>query len=36
MATGTGKTITALLCLMELLKNNNYLFVILTCPYIHL
>lgn len=36
MATGTGKTITALLCLMELLKNNNHLFVILTCPYIHL
>lgn len=36
MATGTGKTITALLCLLELLKSNNYLFVILTCPYIHL
>lgn len=36
MATGTGKTITALLCLMELLKNNKFFFVIVACPYIHL
>ena len=36
MATGTGKTITALLCLMELLQSIPHLFVILTCPYIHL
>lgn len=36
MATGTGKTITALLCLMELLQSHKHLLVILTCPYIHL
>jgi len=36
MATGTGKTITALMCPMEVLKNNKYVFIILTCPYKHL
>jgi len=36
MATGTGKTITSLSAIIELLKNNNDLFIIIVCPYIHL
>jgi superfamily II DNA or RNA helicase len=36
MATGTGKTIAALLCLIELLQTQNELLVIITCPFVHL
>ncbi len=35
MATGTGKTLTALFCLKEILKDENVLTII-SCPYIHL
>ena len=35
MATGTGKTLTAIFCLKKLLKEENVLTVI-SCPYIHL
>lgn len=36
MATGTGKTFTALGCLNELLAPNESLLCIITCPYQHL
>ena len=36
MATGTGKTFTALGCLNELLKKENKLICIIACPYAHL
>lgn len=36
MATGTGKTITALQCLDEVLKKPNKHIIVLTCPYNHL
>ena len=35
MATGTGKTLTALFCLKKLLKEEKVLTVI-SCPYVHL
>ena len=36
MATGTGKTITALSALAKLREEKDYLFVLITCPYQHL
>lgn len=36
MATGTGKTLTALLCLEKLWQEKKRLAVIIICPYIHL
>jgi superfamily II DNA or RNA helicase len=36
MATGTGKTFTALTALHELLKEKKRLVVIISCPFIHL
>lgn len=36
MATGTGKTFTALGCLSQELKNNEKLLVVISCPYQHL
>lgn len=36
MATGTGKTFTALGCLKNLLKNEEKLITVITCPYDHL
>lgn len=36
MATGTGKTFTALSCLEQVLKIGQRLLVIITCPYQHL
>ncbi|WP_017754069.1 DEAD/DEAH box helicase family protein [Calidifontibacillus oryziterrae] len=36
MATGTGKTITALNSVVELYKETKKLFVIIVCPYQHL
>lgn len=36
MATGTGKTITAILCINELLKTTPNLFVIIVSPFLHL
>ncbi|MDV2884682.1 DEAD/DEAH box helicase family protein [Alkalihalophilus pseudofirmus] len=36
MATGTGKTITALTALSKLWENTNRLAVIIICPYTHL
>jgi superfamily II DNA or RNA helicase len=36
MATGTGKTITALNALVELYNKTNRLFVVIVCPYQHL
>lgn len=36
MATGTGKTFTALGCLKEILKDNTKLITVITCPYDHL
>jgi len=36
MATGTGKTFTALGCLEQVLKIGQRLLVIITCPYQHL
>jgi len=36
MATGTGKTFTALGCLRSLLKNQNKLITIIACPFDHL
>ncbi len=36
MATGTGKTFTALNCIKELLNNNSQLLVVIACPYAHL
>lgn len=36
MATGTGKTFTALGCLVELLKKENRLLIVATCPFTHL
>lgn len=35
MATGTGKTLTALFCLRKVLEEENVLTII-SCPYIHL
>ena len=35
MATGTGKTLTALFCLKKVLEEENVLTII-SCPYIHL
>lgn len=36
MATGTGKTYTALSAIWELIKERDRLFVIISCPFIHL
>jgi len=36
MATGTGKTYAALGCLVELLKRERRLFVVISCPFTHL
>jgi superfamily II DNA or RNA helicase len=36
MATGTGKTYTAIGCLLELLKREKALFVVISCPFTHL
>lgn len=36
MATATGKTFTALECLVELLKKEPRLVVVVTCPFTHL
>lgn len=36
MATGTGKTITALSCILRLLEIEKNLIVIILCPFIHL
>ncbi len=36
MATGTGKTITALSALAKLREENGHLFVLIACPYQHL
>ena len=36
MATGTGKTITALYSIHQLFRSTNKLFVIIVCPYQHL
>ena len=36
MATGTGKTYTALGALKELLKKENKLITIISCPFLHL
>ena len=36
MATGTGKTITALSALAKLTKEQKYLFVLIVCPFQHL
>lgn len=36
MATGTGKTITALSALTKLIKEKKHLFVLIVCPYQHL
>ena len=36
MATGTGKTITALSALARLREENGHLFVLIACPYQHL
>ncbi|CAH1222939.1 hypothetical protein PAECIP111892_05241 [Paenibacillus auburnensis] len=36
MATGTGKTITALFSLVKLYNETNSLFVIIVCPFQHL
>lgn len=36
MATGTGKTLTALGCLEKLFKQKNHIIGIISCPYAHL
>lgn len=36
MATGTGKTFTALGCLKDLLKKESRLITIISCPYTHI
>ncbi len=36
MATGTGKTYTALGCLKSVMRRNRPLVTVITCPYIHL
>ena len=36
MATGTGKTITALSALAKLRKKKKHLFIVIACPYQHL
>lgn len=36
MATGTGKTFTALNCIREVLNNNSKLLIVIACPYAHL
>ena len=36
MATGTGKTFTAIGCLVELLRKEPRMVVVVTCPFIHL
>lgn len=36
MATGTGKTFTALNCISKLLKEHEELLTIIACPYAHL
>ena len=36
MATGTGKTITALVATTKLIENSPRLIIIILCPYIHL
>ena len=36
MATGTGKTYAAIGCIMELLKDEKRLFVVIACPFTHL
>ncbi len=36
MATGTGKTITAILCAEEFIKDKSPAFIIIVCPYQHL
>jgi superfamily II DNA or RNA helicase len=36
MATGTGKTFTALGCVKYVIEENEYVFIIIACPYKHL
>ena len=36
MATGTGKTFVSIACIREILKEEEQLVVIITCPFIHL
>jgi len=36
MATGTGKTFTALGCLREVMKKEKYLLTVINCPFNHL
>jgi len=36
MATGTGKTFAAIGCIIELIKTEKKLFVVISCPFTHL
>ena len=36
MATGTGKTFTALNCIQKILDNNSNILIVIACPYAHL
>jgi superfamily II DNA or RNA helicase len=36
MATGTGKTYTAIYCIKEVLKINKKFLTVISCPYVHL
>jgi len=36
MATGTGKTYTSIMCINELIQNNEKLLIVIACPYVHL
>lgn len=36
MATGTGKTYVSIACIQEILKDEEKLVVVITCPFIHL
>lgn len=36
MATGTGKTITAISCLERILKEKERVVTVITCPFVHL
>ena len=36
MATGTGKTFTALNCIREVLNNDSNMLIVIACPYAHL
>lgn len=36
MATGSGKTFTAINCILQALKENTNLLIVIACPYAHL